>query len=144
MTKNQTRATAQTKAESPVEEPVLMDPNPTPSFTGEAVSARVAYALRTLVTEFQALFPETAVEYSNHTRFGVALDVTFDLTSCDTDDATSATRLLDLIRSDGRVGLVITEDGAVLVSLNENPHTQDDRTTFGLAQGYSILTGASE
>ena len=38
---------------------------------------RVAYAIKTLVSEFQALFPETPVEYSDYNGLNTAMSATF-------------------------------------------------------------------
>lgn len=100
---------------------------------------RNCYALSTLVTEFRDLFPETPIETSNYTGLNVALDVTFDLTVLDNDDAILATQLLGLVENDSRVERVVSEDTQTLVSFFASFRTQDSREPFNLGDAYMVL-----
>lgn len=105
---------------------------------------RVCYAAKTLVAEVEALFPETPVEYSNHDGRNTALDVSFDLTVLDSEDAASFLTLMSLLddpahNDDPRIREVVVEDGAVLVGFKSDPRTQDSRDPFGLADALSVL-----
>lgn len=106
-------------------------------------SQRECWAIRTLVSEVLALFPETSVEYSNYNGRSTALDVTFDLTSMQGGDSVIFNNLIGLLDDgDPRVREVITEDYAqALVSMLPDPRTYDLRNPFGIAQAYETLTG---
>lgn len=121
--------------------PEPMDDSGPEHKTGVASSntQRDCWAIKTLVEEFTALFPETGWGTTNYDGRNTALDVTFDLTSLDTQDRADAILLLLAVDSDVRVAEVIGEDGQVLVSFRANPRTQDLRTTFGLAEAWSVL-----
>lgn len=146
--KNQKRNNpAPKKPEAPEPKgPQPMDPEgPTTTMT-EAVKAhvsreRVAYCLDTLVKEVHELFPETPVEYSERNNRGVALAVSFDLTTLDQTDREALTELLlSLPELDERlVGAVGDEDGVAVVAYG-SPRTQDIRTVFGIVQAYRIYT----
>lgn len=105
---------------------------------------RVCWAIKTLVAEFRALFPETPVEYSNIDGRNTALDVTFDLTEVDADEREAAAQLLQLVDTDKRVEDVIVGDkdmkDQVLVSMFSSPRTQDSRAPFGLGDSWVVLT----
>lgn len=105
---------------------------------------RVCGAIKQLVAEFHALFPETPVEYSNYNGRNTALDVMFDLTSLAEDtDRVDAFNLLALLgeSADPRIDYVIAaeEDGVALVSMRSSLRTQDDPSSFGLADVFSVL-----
>jgi hypothetical protein len=100
---------------------------------------RVCYAIKTLVSEFRALFPETPVEYGDLNGRNVALSVTFDLTTVDNDEAILAARLLGLVDSDVRVASTTVEDTATMVEMLNDPRFYDIRDSFGLAEGWSVM-----
>lgn len=100
-----------------------------------AHTPRVAYALKTLVAEVLALFPETPVEYSHPDGRNTQLGVTFDLTALpDEDDRENFSALLRSVRLDARVEevRVYAEEMQLYVQLFSRPRTQDDRSTFSL------------
>lgn len=104
---------------------------------------RECWAIKTLVGEVLALFPETSAEYSNYNGRNTALDVTFDLTGMEGGDSVVFNNLLCLLDdgADPRVREVITEDYAqALVSMHPDPRTHDLRNPFGIAQAYEALT----
>ena len=109
-------------------------------------SQRVCHAAKTLVGEVREMFPETPAEYSNYDGRNTALDVTFDLTALDSQDKSDFIALMTLFDFDGdpRVSEVLAEDGALLVSFNSNPRTQDSREPFGLVDAMSIISGRDE
>lgn len=106
--------------------------------------SRVAYALATLVEEFNDLFPETPVEYGDVDGRNTALSATFDLTVLDASERETAASLLELVETDARVSEVIVQDDLVLVSMKSSPRTQDLRDPFGLGDTYLILTEERE
>lgn len=105
---------------------------------------RVCHAAKTLVAEVDALFPETTVEVSNFNGRNTALDVSFDLTSLDSEDASLLTRLISLTEDDNRVASVLVEDGQVLVAFHNNPRTHDSRESFDLLSAHTVLTARDE
>lgn len=100
---------------------------------------RVCGAIKRLVSEVEALFPETPVEYSNYDGRNTALDVTFDLSSLDEDAAVDLTTLLGLVEADHRVVEVQVDGTEVLVSMLSSARTQDIRDSFGLAEALHVL-----
>ncbi len=112
-------------------------------------AARPCYAIKTLVAEVLALFPETPVEYTNYDGRNAALSVSFDMTSLSEDDRIDMTNLMTLLNDpayneDQRIEYVIVEDEQVLVTIRSNPRTQDSRARFGLADALSVLAGDEE
>lgn len=112
-------------------------------------SPRNCWALKTLVTEFRELFPETATEYSDRDGRNTALSVTFDLTGIPEGDRQSAALLLELLNDpahneDKRIEYVLVEDEQALVKMRANPRTQDSREPFGLTDAYEVLAGEDE
>lgn len=93
---------------------------------------RTAYALKTLVSEVLALFPETPHEFSERDGRGVALAVMFDTTMIDGHDRDEFEALLGAVELDERVDTVVSEDDLTLVLLRSSARTQDDRSTFDL------------
>lgn len=142
------------KGKDKVDSPQPMDVTAHEVAVPEAVTneSRVCYAVETLVAEFRALFPETPVEYIEVNGRNTALGVVFDLTTLDADtariDAGQLLRLLgdEAYNDDPRIATVVvdndTETAAVV--MHNNPRTQDSREPFGLADAWSVLTGASE
>lgn len=136
------------KAPEPMDDSVREAPMGTPVTNHQ----RVCGAIKQLVREFHALFPETPVEYSNFDGRNTALDVTFDLTVLDAEtDRVDALNLLHLLgddayNNDPRVEYVLVsqEDSAVLVSMRSNARTQDSPEPFGLAEALSVLAGEDE
>lgn len=121
--------------------PQPMDPrikeNPSP--VARANSPRVCHGIKTLVAEFNELFPETTVEYSNYEKYNTATDVTFDMTAIPEDGREQATQLLKLTELDTRVDYVLTSDEGVLVSFKPSLRTQDSRDPFGLGTAWLLL-----
>lgn len=112
-------------------------------------SPRTCWAVKTLVAEFQNLFPETTVEYSNHDGRNTALSVTFDLTAIPEDERTDAALLMELLNDpayneDRRIEYVLIEDEQALVTMRSNPRTQDSREPFGLSEAYEVLAGEDD
>lgn len=146
MTKRTTRKTAAKKTAPEPKAPEPKAPEPMDPDAREGTAAprtnnqRPCWAIKTLVAEVHSLFPETPVEFSNYNGRNTALDVSFDLTTLDNDDAISLIEALALTQNDERVVGVVSEDGALLVSMRANPRTQDSREPFGVVQAYGILT----
>lgn len=112
--------------------------------TAATNAPRQCWALKTLVSEVQILFPETPYEVSNIDGRNTALDVQFDLTTLDSQERADLIVLLLSLDEDPRVAEVMGEDGLVLISFKSNALTQDDRTPFGLADAYQILIEESD
>lgn len=133
------------KAPEPMDDSVREAPMGTPVTNHQ----RVCGAIKQLVREFHALFPETPVEYSNFDGRNTALDVTFDLTVLDADtDRVDALSLLTLLgdpanNAERRIeDVIVTSDmDSVLVSMRSNARTQDNPEPFGLAEALSVLAG---
>lgn len=139
--KTAAKKTTAKKTTAKAEAPQPMDPSaPEGAATSlPANHARVCYAIKTLVAEAHALFPEVPVEYSDYDGRNTALSVTFDLTVLDADKA----RFTDLIRTvavDPRVDEVIVESDQILVGVRPGARTQDSRETFNLDSAWGILT----
>lgn len=137
-----TAKTTTKKADKPLPEPESMDPTVTEAATGtpSANTARVCWALKTLVAEVDELFPEVPVEYSNYSPRNAALDATFDLTVLDEEDRRVLRQLLETVPLvDERIDWAMTADDAVLVSMRGNARTQDRRDSFRLKLAYSLL-----
>lgn len=112
-----------------------MDPSARETATPEVATnaARVAYALKTLVAEVLALFPETPHEFGDVDGRNTALSVTFDTTPMDGLDRDAFTGLLDAVKTDARVAEVTSEDDLTYMLLRASARTQDDRSSFDLA-----------
>lgn len=125
--------------------PVPMDPDsPDRTSTASApFSRRRCYALETLVSEVEGLFPETPHEVSAYNGRQVALDALFDLTALDESDASLLITLLQLCDSDPRVASVTVEDGQALVSFYNSARTYDSRDSFSLDAAFSVLVEGS-
>lgn len=108
-------------------------------------NARMCWAMKVLINEVNALFPEAAYEVSNYDGRNTAHDVVFDLTMLDSQDASDLATLFKALgdpamNDDRRIEQVIVEDGQALISFASNPRTQDDRTSFDLAGAHAVLT----
>lgn len=132
--------TATPKAPEPMDSRITEAKVGSPSSNNE----RVCYAAKTLVAEAHELFPETPVEYSNPDGRNTMLDVSFDLTALDTNEADELTALLELVKTDARVSDVIVENDTVLISFKASARTQDSRDSFGLADAWYVLTEGTE
>lgn len=131
-------------ASKPAKAPEPMDDSVREHAVGTAPTnqRRVCWAIKTLVDEVHALFPETTVEYGDYDGRNTALSVAFDLTPLPAEDAQiDLSNLLDILGTDERVSRVVRSDVEVGVSMRSNPRTQDSREPFGLADAYLILSG---
>ena len=126
--------------------PQPMDPGgPEPTSAPRSPNRqRSAYAITTLVSEVEQVFPGVRSEPSNYNGFNTATDVTFDLTSVSEDEVATLTTLLSMLDSDSRVARVDVEDGQALVSLHSNLRTQDLRDSFGVAQAHEVLSAKAD
>jgi hypothetical protein len=114
--------------------------------------ARVCGAIKQLVKEAQTLFPETTVEYTERDGRNTALGVVFDLTPLDEDSTRiDAANLFTLLGDkaygdDKRIDFVAVEkDGSeATVVMRSSLRTQDDPSSFGLADAWSVLTSSSD
>jgi hypothetical protein len=104
---------------------------------------RDCWAIKTLVAEFLALFPETPYETDGYDGRNTALHAQFDLSVLDQPERDTATALLELVETDERVAEVLAEDDYVMVLMHSNPRTQDSRNSFGLGDAYLVLTEGS-
>lgn len=134
-------------SETPVPMDASVRENSTPTMSTNA--QRVCYAAKTLVAEVMEMFPETPVEFSNFDGRNTALDVTFDLTTLDSQDRADLMLVMTLLddpayNEDSRIASVLADDGQVLVSFKSNPRTQDNREPFGLLDALSVLSGQDE
>lgn len=107
-------------------------------------SPRDCYAITTLIEEVESVFPEIGCVTSDRNGWGVALCVTFDLTSLDVPDRTPAAQVFDLLDSDERVHMVIIEDDAALVSMVGRPSVYDGRAPFHFRDAYTTLVKADQ
>jgi hypothetical protein len=132
-----------------------MDPTVTEAKVGtpKPNNQRACWAAKTLVAEVREVFPETPVEYSNYDGRNTALDVMFDLTGLDPQDAHDLALVLELLNDtayneDQRIDTVIAgggdQKGQVLVSFKSSPRTQDNREPFGILDALSVLSGKDE
>lgn len=126
---------AKQAAETTAPEP--MDPGVVETKTPEVRpnNGRNAYSVDTLIAEVTDLFPEVTYETSNPDWRNANTDVTFD----DVTDEGLVSLLRALAETDPRVAEVITEETRVLVSVKQNPRTQDSREPFGLADAWMVL-----
>lgn len=122
-----------------------MDPSIREETVGQQATnnRRVCYAIKTLVSEVERLFPETIATYSNYDGHNTALDVAFDYYMIDKDDQATFVDLLRLVGDDHRVEGVIVErdETSVLVSMRPSARTKDLRDTFDLNGAYLVLMG---
>lgn len=102
---------------------------------------RVCYALKTLIAEVSALFPETTVETGDVDGRNTALSATF---TTDNADFLLLMDVLDL--TDPRVESVAVDDQtkSTKVKMRSNPRTQDSREPFGIGEAWLILAGDDE
>lgn len=130
-----------TKSET--EGPKVMDPTAkeTAVAAPQENAGRACWAIETLREEIEALFPETAHDYSAYNGRNTALGVTFDLSMLDDEDFDIALDVLNLAVSDLRVADVQhdVKEQTVYVEMHSNARTQDSRTPFGLADAYALL-----
>lgn len=111
---------------------------------------RQCWAIKTLVAEVHALFPETVVSYDDYDGRNTALSVTFQLDGFNTDtDADDLHNLLALLgdpahNEDQRIERVTCGDDEVCILMRSDPRTQDSREPFGLADALSVLSGEDE
>lgn len=127
------------KKSAPMDTAIVENKNPVAATNRQ----RPCYAIKTLVAEVQALFPETSYEVSNYDGRNTGLDVMFDMTSIPEDVADGAGLLISMVDSDPRVELTIVGSDdvqGVLVSIKPGPRTQDIRDSFGLAEAWSVLS----
>lgn len=126
------------------DEPTPMDASIRERATGTTASntQRVCYAIKTLVAEMHALFPETPVEYSDYDGRNTALAVSFDLSPLDEETGTTVLALFTLFDfdADPRIASVDADGPVVLISFRANARTQDSREPFGLAEAWEVLT----
>lgn len=139
------RGTRKTEADNG---PKMMDPSipETAVATPRGNKSRPCWAIETLRQEVEALFPETAVEYSAYTRYNAALGVSFDCSMLDDEDWTIARKAIGLIPVDARVQGIVVDGGqrAIYVEMLSNARTQDSRMPFGLADAYALLIETDE
>lgn len=101
---------------------------------------RTCWAIKQLLSEVEALFPETPYEVGDRDMRGVALVVNFDVSGLEGGDSVVFNSLIEALSSDARVEEIATEDfGFASVRMRSSLRTQDDRTPFGLSEAYSIL-----
>lgn len=106
---------------------------------------RIAWALKQLVAEVEALFPETAVTYGNEDKRNTSLSATFvctdptlaDLLGLLDDPAYNEDRRIESVTAQQAEG----EPEEVTVTLLASARTQDSRTPYGLADAYEVLVG---
>lgn len=121
---------SKTDKNEPMDPNVREEKNP----TARGNNLRACYGIKQLVSEVTALFPETTHEVSNYDGRNTGLDVEFDASSLP-----GLAELLSLTSSDPRVFEVIEDDGHVLVAFRPSARTQDDRSSFGLAEAWDVL-----
>jgi len=104
---------------------------------------RNCYAMEQLISEVEQLFPGVIYEVSSRNPRGVAFDVTFVPADGTDPDFRLLLELLGdpAYNTDPRIEYVIPGSDGVLVSFRTNPHTMDDRSPFGLAEAWSVLSG---
>jgi hypothetical protein len=134
------RGTKKTESDSG---PKMMDPSiPEASVAApQANTGRPCWAIETLREEVQALFPETAIEYSAYNGRNTALGVTFDCAMLDDEDWTIARKAVGLIPVDARVQEIVVDGDQRIIyaAMYSNARTQDSREPFGLADAYALL-----
>lgn len=134
-----------TAAAPPAKGPEPMDPtfrevkNPEVSRN----QPRDCYALQTLRSEVEALFPGVPSTTSNANAYNTALSISFDLTTLDDTDASLLLSILDLMVPSARVESVMVEDKQVIVTFRDSLRTQDSRETFALDAAYAVLIEGS-
>lgn len=105
---------------------------------------RVCGAIKALVAEFHALFPETPVEYSTYDGRNTALAVAFDVSMLSTDEQITLVHLFEAVEVDPRIESVDMAEDQVFVLMRGSLRTQDLRDSFGLADAYSVLVEDDE
>lgn len=97
---------------------------------------RSCWAIKQLVQEVEALFPETEYTVENYNERNTGLDVVFS-----TGDEPELRALLVLVADDTRVLRVEVDEDSdqVRVKFKPNPRTQDSRDSFELDEAWSIL-----
>ncbi len=106
----------------------------------KANNQRVCWAIKTLVAEVHALFPETPVKYSDYDGRNTALTVAFDCSELDENTQEVLVSLFRILDTDPRVEDVDFAEDRAFVAMKSNAVTQDSRETFGLNVAYEILT----
>lgn len=122
--------------------PQPMDASIREETTGAAKvnNQRVCWAIKTLVSEVHAMFPETPVEYSDYDGRNTALAVAFDCSMLNIEEQEILAGLFDALNIDPRVESTDMAEDQAFVTMKSNAVTQDSRETFGLDAAYEILT----
>lgn len=117
----------------PMDASAVETPTPQPITT----RPRTAYAVDTLITEVQAIYPDMEVETFGPNGRGVNLDVAFY-----DDDEPDLQALLGLVESEPRVAEVMrsTNDNCTIVAINNDPAIYDSRDSYGLVDAYKVLS----
>ena len=102
---------------------------------------RICKALATLVQEIQGLYPEVEPDFCGYDGRGAALEVVLDMEKVPESERDFLRVLLRAIEIDARIGKADVLDGVSLayVAIRPNPRTQDDLTSFELAEIYMSL-----
>lgn len=120
-----------------------MDPSIRENVVGEphVNRQRTCYAIKTLVSEVLAMFPETEYDVAGYNDRNVGLEVTFD-----TAGLKGLYELLSLVEGDPRVAGVYSpdEDTDLTVIFRNSARTQDLRDPFGLDEAWDILEEQAE
>lgn len=108
--------------------------------------ARPCWAIKRLVSEVSGVFPDIPTELSNYTGRNAALDVSFDTSVLDNDDAISLIEVLAMLNTDPRVETVVYDDPteAVLISMKSHPTTMDRPDPFGVDAALRTMLAPSE
>lgn len=113
---------------------------------------RVCGAIKQLVSEVTALFPETGMAYDDLDGRNTSLSVTFDFSALDEDtDRVDASYLIRVLidgayNDDPRIwrGSVSDDGSSAYVLMRSSLRTQDNQNPFGLAEALTVLAGEDE
>lgn len=101
---------------------------------------RVCGAIKQLVTEVHALFPETPVDYTDYDGRNAALAAIFDASVFDAEDQSLLADLFEAVKTDVRIESVDMAEDQVFVLVRASLRTQDSRDSFGLVRAHEVLT----
>lgn len=106
---------------------------------------RECYAMMTLRSEVETLFPETSISFGDPDGWGVKHEIIFDMSMLDEAEFKSASLLLSMSLLDDRVVAFAKdeEEQSMAVEFVTDRRYRDSRETFGLDDAWLILTGGA-
>lgn len=123
--------------------PMMDESNYATSSDSVLITRRTAYAVETLISEVEAVFPGVDYTLTNRNGRGVALGVTFFGSEETVSDLGNLLLLMNdpAYSEDHRIEEVTEDAEGVHVLFFNRSLLQDSRESFGLAGAWAVLTG---